>query len=59
MPVIWKKYYGDGRVFYSSLGHIATDFDVPEVLEVMKRGIRWASESKYGKKEKWLSPVYK
>jgi hypothetical protein len=59
MPVIWKKYYGEGRVFYSSLGHIATDFDVPETLEIMKRGIRWASESKYGAKEKWLSPVYK
>lgn len=59
MPVVWKKYYGDGRVFYSSLGHIAKDFDTPEALEIMKRGIRWASESKYGKKEKWLSPVYK
>lgn len=42
MPVVWKKMYGEGRVFYSSLGHVASDFDVPEALEIMKRGIRWA-----------------
>ncbi|WP_319500534.1 ThuA domain-containing protein [uncultured Draconibacterium sp.] len=59
MPVVWKKYYGSGRVFYSSLGHVMTDFEVPEALEIMKRGIRWAAESKYAPKEKWVSPVYK
>ena len=46
MPVVWKKKYGKGRVFYSSLGHVANDFKVPEALEIMKRGIRWASESR-------------
>ena len=59
IPVVWKKYYGNGRVFYSSLGHVMTDFDVPEAFEIMKRGIRWAAESKYAPKEKWVSPVYK
>nr|WP_321353598.1 ThuA domain-containing protein [uncultured Draconibacterium sp.] len=59
MPVVWKKYYGNGRVFYSSLGHVMTDFEVQEALEIMKRGIRWAAESKYAPKEKWVSPVYK
>lgn len=58
MPVVWKKTYGEGRVFYNSLGHVAADFDVPEALEMMKRGIRWASESKYAEKEEWLAPVY-
>ena len=58
MPVVWKKYYGDGRVFYSSLGHVMKDFEVPEALEIMKRGIRWAAESKYAEKEKWVSPIY-
>lgn len=43
MPVVWKKMYGDGRVFYSSLCHVASDFDVPEALEIMKRGILWAA----------------
>jgi hypothetical protein len=43
MPVVWKRSYGTGRVFYSSLGHVASDFDVPECLEIMKRGMLWAS----------------
>lgn len=43
MPVVWKRKYGNGRVFYSSLGHVASDFDVPEVLEIMKRGAIWAA----------------
>ena len=58
MPVVWKKSFGEGRVFYNSLGHVASDFDVPEALEMMKRGIRWAAESKYGDMEPWMSPVY-
>ena len=58
MPVAWKKYYAKGRVFYSSLGHVMTDFDVPEALEIEKRGIRWAAESKYFSKEKWIHPIY-
>jgi uncharacterized protein len=58
IPVVWKKYYGDGRVFYSSLGHVMADFEVLEALEIQKRGIRWASESKYHSKEKWLEARY-
>ena len=42
MPVVWKKRYGAGKVFYSSLGHVATDFDVPEAKEIMRRGCLWA-----------------
>jgi len=58
MPVAWKKMYGKGRVFYSSLGHVAADFRVPEVLEIMKRGILWASESRSGPDENLVRPVY-
>jgi uncharacterized protein len=58
IPVVWKKAYGKGRVFYSSLGHVAKDFEVPEAFEILKRGIRWAAESKYQPKEEWLQPVY-
>jgi type 1 glutamine amidotransferase len=43
MPVVWKKHWSAGRVFYSSLGHVRQDFDVPEVLQIMKRGMLWAS----------------
>jgi type 1 glutamine amidotransferase len=60
IPVIWKKMWGYGRVFYSSLGHVAKDFEVYEALETMKRGIRWAAESKEKRGQtQWLNPVYK
>jgi uncharacterized protein len=58
MPVVWKKQYGKGRVFYSSLGHVAADYKVTEALEIQKRGIRWASLSKYEPMEPWKQPVY-
>lgn len=59
VPVVWKKIYGIGRVFYSSLGHVASDFNVPQVLEIQKRGICWACLSKYEPAEAWKQPVYK
>jgi type 1 glutamine amidotransferase len=43
MPVVWKKLYGKGRVFYTSLGHVAADFDVPEAREIVRRGLLWAA----------------
>ncbi len=43
MPVVWKRRFGKGRIFYSSLGHIADDFKVPEVFEILKRGMLWAA----------------
>jgi type 1 glutamine amidotransferase len=58
MPVVWKKMYGRGRVFYSALGHVAADMDVPEALEILKRGIGWSAQSRYESTEKWISPVY-
>jgi hypothetical protein len=59
VPVAWKKVYGKGRVFYSSLGHVASDFKVPQALEIQKRGIRWAAMSKFEDMEPWKQPVYK
>jgi len=43
MPVVWKRMWGMGRVFYTSLGHVAEDFDVPEAREIVERGMLWAS----------------
>lgn len=43
MPVVWKRVWNKGRVFYSSLGHVAKDFDVPEAKEIQRRGILWAA----------------
>ena len=45
MPVVWKKMYRKGRVFFSSVGHSPKDFDIPQSMEIMKRGMLWASRS--------------
>ncbi|MDI6401355.1 ThuA domain-containing protein [Balneolaceae bacterium ANBcel3] len=58
MPVTWKKYFGKGRVFYTSVGHVMADFEVPEAMTMLQRGIRWASESKYHPFEPWINPKY-
>ena len=42
MPVVWKKTYGKGRVFYSALGHSEDIFEIPEAWNIMTRGIEWA-----------------
>lgn len=43
MPVVWKRQWDRGRVFYCSLGHKSVDFDVPEAKELIRRGMRWAT----------------
>jgi len=43
MPVVWKRKYGKGRVFYSSLGHQAKEFDNPEMRTIFRRGASWAA----------------
>jgi uncharacterized protein len=43
MPVAWKRMWGAGKVFYSSLGHVAADFDVPQAKEIQRRGMLWAA----------------
>lgn len=43
MPVVWKRRWGRGNVFYCSLGHQTSDFDVPEAREIVRRGMLWAS----------------
>jgi type 1 glutamine amidotransferase len=45
MPVVWEKMYGQGRVFYTSLGHVARDFDVPEARTIVQRGMLWAARA--------------
>ena len=45
MPQVWTKYYGTGRIFYNALGHQANIFDIPQALELMRRGFRWAART--------------
>ena len=47
MPVVWTKFWGNGRVFYTSLGHHDDVFDKsPNAGEIMRRGLIWAGEGK-------------
>jgi hypothetical protein len=43
MPVVWTKMYGQGRVFYNSLGHQANIVAMEPVLKLMRRGVAWAA----------------
>lgn len=47
MPVVWTKTWGNGRVFYNSLGHHDDVFDKsPNAEIIMRRGMLWAAEGK-------------
>lgn len=43
MPVVWKRKHGTGRVFYSALGHVSSEFQVPEMATILRRGMNWAA----------------
>jgi len=43
MPVVWTKFWGTGKVFYTALGHHADVLRAPEVRTIIERGFLWAS----------------
>ncbi|MFA5859299.1 MAG: ThuA domain-containing protein [Elusimicrobiota bacterium] len=44
MPVVWKRQWGNGNVFYCSFGHAAAELDIPEAREILRRGMLWATK---------------
>tara|TARA_B100000575_G_scaffold292399_1_gene300640 strand:+ start:682 stop:1410 length:729 start_codon:yes stop_codon:yes gene_type:complete len=44
IPVVWKKKYGRGKIFYNSIGHSKQDYNIPEVWTLIKRGVVWATK---------------
>jgi uncharacterized protein len=42
-PIAWIKNYGQGRVFYSSLGHPDAAWDDPRVQNMYLDAIKWAA----------------
>jgi type 1 glutamine amidotransferase len=40
--VAWAKTYGKGRVFYTTLGHVETNWDLPEFQTMIGEAIKWA-----------------
>ncbi|GAB2539121.1 ThuA domain-containing protein [Gracilibacillus alcaliphilus] len=43
MPVVWTKKWGKGNVYYCGLGHVAEIVQMPEVRQLMRNGMKWAS----------------
>jgi type 1 glutamine amidotransferase len=44
MPVVYKRQFGAGRVFYSSLGHLPAEFEqFPQARTILRRGLNWAA----------------
>ena len=47
MPVAWTKLWGNGRVFYTSLGHHDDVFEnSPSAAVLMERGMLWAADGR-------------
>ncbi len=47
MPAVWKRRWGQARVFFASPGHVAKDFEVPELKEIVRRGMLWAARDEH------------
>jgi type 1 glutamine amidotransferase len=46
VPVVWKRRWNRGRIFYCSIGHALDDLKVPQVTEIIRRGMIWAAEGR-------------
>ena len=42
-PITWTQCVGDGRSFYTALGHRPETYVEPHALQVMENGIAWAA----------------
>ena len=43
-PVAWARMQGNGRVFYTTMGHTAEIWQDPVFLQMLLGGIRWAAK---------------
>jgi len=43
MPVAWTRQWGQGRIFATSIGHTVGALKVPQVREIVERGMAWAA----------------
>ncbi|MEO8759031.1 MAG: ThuA domain-containing protein [Devosia sp.] len=43
MPVVFKRRFGAGRVFYSALGHSPEELEHPQARTILERGLLWAT----------------
>ena len=47
-PMAWVKPYGNGRVFYTTLGHTSDTFQRAAVQRMMRQGTLWAANGAAG-----------
>lgn len=41
-PIAWRKFVGDGRSFYSAIGHRPENYSDAEAMRLLANGIAWA-----------------
>lgn len=41
-PMVWRHHYGEGRVFYSAIGHQPETYQLPEYQQLLTQAMRWA-----------------
>ena len=42
-PIAWRHELGEGRVFYSAIGHQAETYSLPAYREFLARGLEWVA----------------
>ena len=45
-PIAWRKHVGDGRMFYTAIGHRPENYDAPQAAALLANGIAWAMRTK-------------
>jgi type 1 glutamine amidotransferase len=43
MPVVLKRHFGAGRIFYTALGHVPAELSHPQARMILRRGLIWAA----------------
>jgi type 1 glutamine amidotransferase len=43
MPVVIKRHFGAGRIFYTALGHVPEELSHPQARLILRRGLNWAA----------------
>ena len=47
MPVAYVKTFGQGRVFYETIGHTPADLADPDVTRLVAQGMSWAARDRH------------
>lgn len=42
-PIVWTRCVGDGRAFYTAIGHRAEVYEVPQTVRLLQDGLVWAA----------------